>query len=184
MKALKYFCITLILAVFSFIFSACNEECSDRLCDCDDQCEGILHFSFDLESPLAFQYSDIDTIVVSRVHKENANMKDTIELHWVVDKYQATDRSPVQNYDDQCRQMSIPGLTIGFLTPFSPSVYDEYDYDITVPGIKTFQLREITENGSFYDEDCCKCYYSNSRSVRVDGREYSSPYYFDVFLSR
>jgi hypothetical protein len=184
MKTLKHICVSLLIASLSFIFSACNEDCAEQPCECHDQCEGILHFSFDLESPLAFQSTDIDTIMVTRVHKENSDLKDTIELHWLIDQYKATGRSPVQDYHDQCRQRDIPGLTIGFLTPFSPSIYDEYDYNIIVPGIKTFQLRHIVEEGEYYDEFCCKCYYSNYRSVKVDGREYSSPYYFDIFLSR
>ena len=151
----------LLIGLLSFLLSGC----CNYGCDCFDECDRAIGFSFSTDSlNSGFSNAEIDTIVLYKLVKGQNNPVDSINLYLFPGN---TSLSTRPEGDWMCG--AFRGFTISEVGPFRGDDFGQFDYRILIPKIKTFNITNIDVQGHMKGNSCCKCYKNDKKNLELDG---------------
>jgi hypothetical protein len=133
-------------------------------CDCDDECDRSIPISFSTDSSSnGFRVSEIDTIKLYKLAKGQSVATDSIEMFL----------DPVyERFYSNTYGSQFCGANFGFsfdeMDPFLGSNYQNFDYLIKIPHLKTYRISDIIVEGKMSGGNC-SCYSNKKKFIKVDG---------------
>ncbi len=161
---LYWFC---ILPMTLFLVSCGCQFCKKK-CDCAGSgCEKSLSFIFSVDSThnKSFIRSEIDTVIVRRYDKNSKQVKDSVILFMdtLYNSYIGAYSCGIYEF----------GFSIGQYGVFNGADINDFDFDIIVPGLRKYRLRNSNIEGFINDKGCCNCYRLNTKTVTLNNVGYS-----------
>jgi hypothetical protein len=141
------------------LFAGCN--CENRICDCFDDCDNAISFSFSTDSlTTGFKVSEIDTIILYKIPKGRFQPIDS--LHLILDR-----NSKSYNQNSFCS--SSFGFALKNGLPFQNADFQDFDYQIKIPAIKAYKVTDLVVEGRTSGDKCCSCYTNEKKTLVLDG---------------
>ena len=141
------------------LFAGCN--CDSKICDCFDDCDNAVSFSFSTDSLTnGFKVSEIDTVILYKTPK--GKLQPTDSIHLILDR-----NSRFYNQNSFCSTTFGFALKEGLL--FNNANFQDFDYQIKVPAIKTYKITDLVVEGRTGGDKCCSCYTNEKKTLVLDG---------------
>jgi|GEM_PF-6339271 len=160
---MKVLNLIIALVLLSTLYS-CGPSCGGDTTPPAQVCDNGFDFTFDTDSQTGFMQSELDTLIYVRIDKSDSSKIDTFHLERTNFGYELIPSHSSLFYDFSCFEFNTIALGVDFDIDETLA----YNYDIIVPGIKTFSFRNLVAEGEMFGKRCPR-FRITKQSVELNG---------------